>query len=162
MVLTPLFIVFLIITFILVWLFVKTIDERKWLTLIVSVVLTPVVYFYIFYPLLNIFSSFHHKKHFDAAAWKTKPAMRYEMSNEIVGNDLFKGKTKSEVKALLGTSEWYGWDDSIKANSPDKWNYNLGFKPGAMNLQQECLELIFKNDTVVKSWQYQMDKGTFE
>jgi hypothetical protein len=120
------------------------------------------VYFYIFYPLLNIFSSFHHEKHFDAAAWKTKPAMRYEMSNEIVGNDLFKGKTKSEVKALLGTSEWYGWDDSIKANSPDKWNYNLGFKPGAMNLQQECLELIFKNDTVVKSWQYQMDKGTFE
>jgi hypothetical protein len=162
MVLTPLFIVFLIITFILVWLFVKTIDERKWLNILVSVVLTPVVYFYIFYPLLNIFSSFHHEKHFDAAAWKTKPAMRYEMSNEIVGNDLFKGKTKSEVKALLGTSEWYGWDDSIKANSPDKWNYNLGFKPGAMNLQQECLELIFKNDTVVKSWQYQMDKGTFE
>jgi hypothetical protein len=162
MVLTPFFIIMLLITFVLVWLFVKTIDERKWLNILVSVVLTPVVYFYIFYPLLNIFSSFHHEKHFDAAAWKTKPAMRYEMSNEIVGNDLFKGKTKSEVKALLGTSEWYGWDDSIKANSPDKWNYNLGFKPGAMNLQQECLELIFKNDTVVKSWQYQMDKGTFE
>lgn len=162
MVLTPFFIIMLLITFVLVWLFVKTIDERKWLNILVSVVLTPVVYFYIFYPLLNIFSSFHHEKHFDAAAWKTKPAMRYEMSNEIVGNDLFKGKTKSEVKALLGTSEWYGWDDSIKANSPDKWNYNLGFKPGAMNLQQECLELIFKNDVVVKSWQYQMDKGKFE
>lgn len=162
MVLTPFFIVMLLITFVLVWLFVKTIDERKWLNILVSVVLTPVVYFYIFYPLLNIFSSFHHEKHFDAAAWKTKPALRYEMSNEIVGNDLFKGKTKSEVKALLGTSEWYGWDDSIKANSPDKWNYNLGFKPGAMNLQQECLELIFKNDVVVKSWQYQMDKGKFE
>ena len=162
MVLTPFFIVMLLITFVLVWLFVKTIDERKWLNILVSVGLTPVVYFYIFYPLLNIFSSFHHEKHFDAAAWKTKPALRYEMSNEIVGNDLFKGKTKSEVKALLGTSEWYGWDDSIKANSPDKWNYNLGFKPGAMNLQQECLELIFKNDVVVKSWQYQMDKGKFE
>ena len=162
MVLTPFFIVMLLITFVLVWLFVKTIDERKWLNILVSVVLTPVVYFYIFYPLLNIFSSFHHEKHFCAAQWKTKPALRYEMSNEIVGNDLFKGKTKSEVKALLGTSEWYGWDDSIKANSPDKWNYNLGFKPGAMNLQQECLELIFKNDVVVKSWQYQMDKGKFE
>ncbi|MBG7611544.1 hypothetical protein IU405_04695 [Polaribacter sp. BAL334] len=162
MVLTPFFIVMLLITFVLVWLFVRTIDERKWLNILVSVVLTPVVYFYIFYPLLNIFSSYHHEKHFDAAAWKSKPALRYEMSNEIVGNDLFKGKTKSEVKALLGTSEWYGWDDSIKANSPDKWNYNLGFKPGAMNLQQECLELIFKNDVVVKSWQYQMDKGKFE
>jgi hypothetical protein len=162
MVLTPFFIVMLLITFVLVWLFVRTIDERKWLNILVSVVLTPVVYFYIFYPLLNIFSSYHHEKHFDAAAWKSKPALRYEMSNEIVGNDLFKGKTKSEVKALLGTSEWYGWDDSIKANSPDKWNYNLGFKPGAMNLQQECLELIFKNDVVVKSWQYKMDKGKFE
>lgn len=161
MALTPFFIVMLLITFVLVWLFVRTIDERKWLNILVSVVLTPVVYFYIFYPLLNVFSTYHHEKHFDAVAWKAKPALRYEMSTEIVKNDLFKGKTKPEVKELLGTSEWYGWDDRIKANSPDKWNYNLGFKPGALNTQQECLELIFENDVVVKSWQYQMDKSKY-
>ena len=157
MILTPLFVVFLIIVFVLVLLFVKTIDERKWLTLIVSIVLTPIVYYYVFYPLLNIFSSYHHQKHFDAAAWKEAPALRYEMSNEIHELQLFKGKTKAEVQKVLGTSEWYGWDDRIKANSPEIWNYNLGFKPGAFNNNQECLELIFKNNIVVKSKQYQLE-----
>jgi len=157
MIFTPLYIIFLILVFILVWLFIKTIDERKWLTLIVSVVLTPVVYFYIFYPLLNIFSSYHHEKHFDNVAWKKAPALRYEMSNEIIDKQLFNGKSKKEIESILGKSEWYGWDDSIKANSPEKWNYNMGFKPGAFNSNQECLELVFKNDSVVKSKQYQLE-----
>jgi hypothetical protein len=111
----------------------------------------------VFYPLLNIFSSYHHEKHFDAEAWAEKPAYRYEMSNEITNKNLFLGKTKKEVKAILGTSEWYGWDDSIKANSPDKWNYNLGYKPGAFNMMQECLELEFKNNTVASIKQYQLE-----
>ncbi|PQJ82871.1 hypothetical protein [Polaribacter glomeratus] len=157
MIATPLLIIFLLIVFIVLWLFVKTIDDRKWLTLLVSIILTPVIYFYLFYPLLNIFSNYHHEKYFEATAWKEKPTLRFEMSNQIIDKQLFKGKTKSEVQKSLGTSEWYGWDDSIKANSPEKWNYNLGFKPGAFNTQQECLELIFKNDTVVKSHQYQME-----
>lgn len=156
MIFTPLLVVFLIVVFVLVWLFVKTIDERKWLTLIVSIILTPIVYYYVFYPLLNIFSSYHHQKHFDAAAWKEAPSLRYEMGNEIIDLQIFKGKTKAEVQKVLGTSEWYGWDDSIKANSLDIWNYNLGFKPGAFNIDQECLELIFNNNIVVKSKQYQL------
>jgi hypothetical protein len=157
MIATPLLIIFLLLVFIVLWQFVKTIDDRKWLTLLVSIILTPVIYFYLFYPLLNIFSSYHHEKYFEAAAWKEKPTLRFEMSSQIVDKQLFKGKTKNEVQNALGTSEWYGWDDSIRVNSPEKWNYNLGFKPGAFNTQQECLELIFKNDTVVKSHQYQME-----
>ena len=83
------------------------------------------------------------------------------MSNQIVDNQLFKDKTKSEVQNSLGTSEWFGWDEQIKENSPEKWNYNLGFKPGAFNTQQECLELVFKNGIVVKSTQYQMEKTAY-
>jgi len=157
MIVTPLLILFSLLVFIVLWLFVKSIDDRKWLTLLASAILTPVIYFYLFYPLLNIFSSYHHEKYFEATAWKEKPTLRFEMSNHIVENQLFNGKTKSEVQKALGKSEWYGWNDSIKANSPEKWNYNLGFKPAAFNTQQECLELIFKNDTVVKSYQYQMN-----
>lgn len=156
MILTPLFIFFLLITFTLVWLFVKTIDNRKWLTFLVSIVLTPVVYFYLFYPLLNIFSSYHHEKYFDAEAWKSKPIFRYEMSKNILNENLFLGKTKTEVADILGKSEWYGWDDQKKSNSDDQWNYNLGIKPGAFNDQQECLEFIFQNEIVVKAYQYQL------
>ncbi len=157
MILTPVFVILLIVVFILVWLFTNTIDKRKWLSFLISIILTPIVYFYIFYPLLNIFSSYHHEKYFDAEAWKEKPAYRFEMSNEITSQQMFKGKTKSEVQAILGESEWYGWDDSIKANSPEKWNYNMGFKPGAFNLTQECLELEFKNNKVVSVKQYQLE-----
>lgn len=150
-------IIFLIIVFILVWLFTNTIDKRKWLSFLISIPLTYVVYFFVFYPLLNIFSSYHHEKHFDAQAWEEVPANRYEMSNEIISKQLFLGKTKKEVQATLGTSEWYGWDDSIKANSPEKWNYNMGFKPGAFNMTQECLELVFKNNVVNSVKQYQLE-----
>jgi hypothetical protein len=161
MILTPTFILLLVVVFILVWLFVNTIDSRKWLSFLISLVLAPIVYFYLFYPMLNIFSSYHHQKHFDSEAWKEKPALRYEMTNEIITKDLFSGKSKKDVKALLGTSEWYGWDDSIKANSPNKWNYNIGFKPGAFNNMQESIELIFISDTLKTIRQYQTEQ-TFE
>ncbi len=161
MIITPLFVVFLVLVFALVWLFASTIDKRKWVSLLISLAFTPVVYFYIFYPILNIFSSYHHQKHFNVEDWKDKPALRYEMSKEILDKNLFLSKSKKEVETVLGKSEWYGWDDNIKANSSEKWNYNLGFKPGAFNNKQECIELIFNNNTVESVKQYQLEK-TFE
>ncbi|TGV01651.1 hypothetical protein [Flavivirga rizhaonensis] len=161
MILTPLFITFLVLVFVLVWLFANTIDKRKWVSLLISLLLTPVVYFYVFYPLLNIFSSYHHQKYFNTEAWKDKPELRYEMSQEILDKSLFLGKSKKEVETLLGKSEWYGWNDSLKRESTNKWNYNLGFKPGAFNNMQECIELDFINNTVVGIRQYQLEK-TFE
>lgn len=161
MIYTPVFIILLCVVFILLWIFSGTIDKRKWVRFLISLVLTPFVYFYVFYPFINIFSSYHHQKYFDAKAWKDKPSLRYEMSKEMMDDSLFIGKNKQEVEALLGTSEWYGWDDSIKANSPEKWNYNLGFKPGAFNMMQECMQLEFKSNKVHNVTQYQLEK-TFE
>ncbi|KAB1068669.1 hypothetical protein F6U93_05995 [Tamlana haliotis] len=161
MILTPIFIISMLIVFVLVWLFVNTIDKRKWLTFLVSLALAPLAYFYIFYPVINIFSNYHHEKYFKAEAWEESPELRFEMLNNITEDSLFIGKPKKEVENLLGESEWYGWDDSIKANSPDKWNYNLGFKPGAFNEQQECIELDFEDDKVTAIRTYQLEK-TFE
>lgn len=157
MILTPLFVTFFILVFVLVWIFANTIDKRKWLSFLLSLVIAPFVYFYLFYPVINIFSSYHHERHFNIEAWKKKPALRYEMSHEIKDGDLFIGKTKEDIEAFFGKSEWYGWDDAIKANSPDKWNYNLGYKPGAFNMDQECLEFIFKNKMVQSINQYQLE-----
>ncbi len=161
MIFTPAFIILLCVVFILLWIFAGTIDKRKWVRFLISLVLTPIVYFYVFYPFINIFSSYHHQKYFDSNAWKKKPALRYEMSDEMIRDSLFIGKTKKDLEDKLGKSEWYGWDDSIKTNSPEKWNYNLGFKPGAFNNMQECLEFNFKQDTVNSITQYQLEK-TFD
>ena len=161
MILTPTFIVLAVLVFILVGLFARTIDHRKWVVLLITIIATPVVYFYVFYPFINIFSSYHHKKYFNSDAWQTKPALRYEMSEDIIHSNLLSGKSKGDIENLLGKSSWYGWDDSLKINSPNKWNYNLGFKPGAFNKNQECLEIEFKNDPVKHVTQYQLEK-TFE
>ncbi|MBU3821534.1 hypothetical protein KO566_05630 [Flavobacteriaceae bacterium XHP0103] len=158
MIITPLFIILFSAVFVLVWVFANTIDKRKWVSFLISLVTAPIVYFYVFYPFINIFFSYHHLKHFNSDAWKAKPALRYEMSTEVVSDSLFIGKSKDEVQQQLGKSEWYSWDDSLKANSPDMWNYNLGFKPGAFNMSQECLELVFKNGKVTRVSQYQMEK----
>ena len=161
MILTPIFIILISAVFVLVWLFVKTIDKRKWLTLLVSLALTPIAYFYVLYPMINIFSSYHHEKHFNVEAWEEKRELRFEMLKAIVNDSIFIGKQKNEVELLLGKAEWYGYNDSIKANSPELWNYNLGFKPGALNNMQECIELKFKNNAVISLRTYQLEK-TFE
>lgn len=161
MILTPLFLVFFIIVFVLIWLFTNTIDRRKWVSFLISLVLTPLAYFFVFYPVLNIFSSYHHEKYFDTEAWNEKPSLRYEMANHIKNDSLLISKTKKEIQSLLGKAEWFGWNDSIKANSPEQWNYNLGFKPGAFNNMQECIEITFKNNTTSSVKQYQLEK-TFE
>jgi len=145
---TPLTVIFFIAIFVLVFLFVNTIDKRKWLNILVSLVLTPIVYFYVFYPILNIFSSYHHEKYFNSQAWKEKPALRYEMMDNILKTDTLIGKSKQDIEQLLGTYEWLSWNDSIKNHDYNLWNYAMGLKPGAMNTKKECMTIIFKNGKV--------------
>jgi hypothetical protein len=148
MIITPIIVIFFVSIFVLVFLFVKTIDKRKWLAILVSLVLTPIVYFYIFYPILNIFSSYYNEKYFDSEVWIEEPSSRYEMTNNILESDTLIGKTKPEIQHLLGTYEWLSWNDSIKNHDENLWNYALGMKPGAMNTKKECMTIIFREGKV--------------
>lgn len=148
MIITPIIVIFFVSIFILMFLFVKTIDKRKWLAVLVSLVLTPIVYFYVFYPILNIFSSYHNEKYFNSEVWIEEPSSRYEMTNNILESDTLIGKTKPEIQQFLGTYEWLSWNDSIKNHDENLWNYALGMKPGAMNTKKECMTIIFKDGKV--------------
>ncbi len=161
MIINASFIILLCITFILVFLFVKTIDKRKWLTILVSVVLTPFIYFYAVYPMINIFSSYHHQKTFTAQLWNDKPNLRYELSDDLLTSNLLIGKSKSDIESLLGTYEWLSWNDTLKTHDNNKWNYSLGQEPGAFNDQKECLEIVFQN-TKVKTVNPYQETLTFE
>ena len=149
MIITITMVVLMCITFVLVFLFVKTIDKRKWLTIIVSLGLTPLVYFYAIYPMVNIFSNFHHQKYFSSEVWKENPALRYEVSDDMIASNVLIGKSKTEIESLLGNYEWLSWDDQIKDHDTNKWNYGLGIEPGAFNTEKECLEITFTNNKVV-------------
>lgn len=143
MIITPLLVIFMVIVFVLLFLFLNTVDKRKWLTGLISLVLTPFVYFFMAYPFINIVSNYHHQKYFDAEAWLEKPALRYEMIDFTIESDTLKGKSKSEVEALLGKAEWLSWDDTKKAHDNNKWNYGLGIEPGAFTEDKTNLEITF-------------------
>ncbi|WP_460218650.1 hypothetical protein [Psychroserpens sp. MEBiC05023] len=150
MIITIPLIILLCITFVLVFLFVKTIDRRKWLTVLVSLALTPLVYFYAVYPMINIFSNYHHQKYFSSQLWNDKPALRYEMADDMMASNLLIGMSKADVKTQLGNYEWLSWNDENKSHDSNKWNYALGIEPGAFNTEKECIELIFKDDKVIE------------
>ena len=154
MIITPLFVVFIVIVFVLLFLFLKTVDKRNWLVAIISLGLTPVVYFFFFYPFLNIISSYHHQKYFNSEAWLEEPSLRYEMINAIEKSDTLIDLNKTTVENLLGKAEWLSWDDIKKQHDSNRWNYNLGMKPGAFNNNKECVEVIFKNDKAISINRY--------
>lgn len=157
MIITAPLVILMCIVFVLVFIFVKTIDKRKWLVFLVSLALTPVVYFYAIYPMINIFSSYHHQKYFSSELWKEKPALRYELSDDMITSELLIGQSKSEVVTLLGPYEWLTWDDKKKDHDTNRWNYSLGIEPGALNTQKECVEITFDNDKVVALNLYKED-----
>ncbi|MBT8245631.1 MAG: hypothetical protein HKP48_09805 [Winogradskyella sp.] len=150
MIITPLLVMFMVVVFILLFLFLNTVDKRKWLTVIISLVLTPFVYFYMAYPFINIVSNYHHQKYFDAQAWTEKPALRYEMIDFTIESDTLKGKSKIEVESLLGKAEWLTWNDTKKTHDTNKWNYGLGIKPGAFTDEKTNIEITFTNNTLNK------------
>ncbi|MFK7832693.1 MAG: hypothetical protein AB8B52_05415 [Winogradskyella sp.] len=149
MIITPLLVVFLVVVFILLFLFLNTVDKRKWLSALLSLVLTPLAFFFMFYPMLNIFSSYHHQKYFDSEAWLENPALRYEMIDNTITSDTLIGTSKEEITNLLGKEEWLSWDDAKKAHDTNKWNYGLGIEPGAFTDTKDCVEITFQNNKVV-------------
>lgn len=161
MIITPTLVVLMLVVFLLLFLFLNTVDKRKWLTMLISLVLTPFAFFYLVYPFINIVSDYHHQKYFDAEVWNTKPNLRYEMIENIVETDTLIDKSKYEVETLLGKAEWLSWDDAIKTYNVSKWNYNLGIKPGAFTNDQTNVEISFKNN-IVSSLKIYTEPLTFD
>ncbi|WP_400080164.1 hypothetical protein [Winogradskyella sp. R77965] len=161
MIITPLLVIFMVVVFVLLFLFLNTVDKRKWLSALISLVLTPFVYFYMFYPFVNIISNYHHQKYFDSEAWIEKPPLRYEMIDSTIETDTLIGTSKEKITSLLGKEEWLSWDDAKKAHDTNKWNYGLGIEPGAFNDKKDCVEITFKDGKVVSLRTYQ-EEITFE
>lgn len=150
MIITPLLVIFMVAVFVLLFLFLNTVDKRKWLTFIISLVLTPAIYFYMAYPFINIISNYHHQKYFDSEIWIKKPDLRYEMIDNAIERDTLIGRTKTEIETLLGKAEWLTWKDSNKMHDDDRWNYSLGIEPGAFTDEKSVIEVTFKSNKVIE------------
>jgi hypothetical protein len=148
---TPTLVISCVIIFVLLHLFINTIDDsKKWLNTILALLITPIMYFYIWYPISTIFLPYHHNKHFDSETWIEKPGLRYEMIDNMIKTNFLEGKSKEEIGELLGNVEWLSWNTEINDFDTNVWNYGLGLIPGAFQDTKEDVEISFKNNKVTK------------
>lgn len=149
MIYTPTLIISCIIIAVLLFLFLNTIDnKRKLLNTVLAIAITPLAYFYIWYPISTIFLPYHHQKQFESNSWNEKPGLRYEMIDNMIATNFLIGKSKDEVAQLLGQVQWLSWNDANKDFDPDVWNYGLGLIPGAFQDIKEDVEITFTNNKV--------------
>lgn len=124
---------------------IKDKNRLNIITLVATLVATPIIYIGII--MLCIFSiSYYPSKEFDRQKWISDKESRYELSEEIIESEMLIGKTKSEVKEILGDEE--NDDDS------DLWNYYLGFKPQLFGIDPDVLDIEFENGKVIKVGQH--------
>ncbi|MEZ0608882.1 hypothetical protein ACAW74_10225 [Fibrella sp. WM1] len=126
--------------------FIKA-DKLRHITIwVATIVSTPLLY--IGLVMLWLFSlSYHPTYDFDKEKWFTNKDKRYELSEDIIERKLLIGKTKSEVRQLLGNAG--------NANESNHWVYQLGMKPGLANIDPDVLEVEFSNGKVISVRQYE-------
>ena len=131
------------------WLFKKfiTVDKtRKIATWAATLVATPLIYLGLV--MLWLFSISYHPTHdFDKEKWFANKEKRYELSKNIIDSKMLIGKTKSEVRQILG--------DESNTDASDYWYYYLGFRPGFANIDPDVLDIEFKDGKVIKVGQHQ-------
>jgi hypothetical protein len=131
------------------WLLKKYIQvekTRKIASWTATIIATPIIYFGII--LLWLFSiSYHPTNDFDKQKWFANKESRYEISEDIIKSKMLIGKTKSEVRQLLG--------DEGNNNESNHWNYYLGFRPGIANIDPDVLDIEFKDGKVFKVGQHE-------
>ncbi len=164
---TPILITSCVIIFILMYLFINTIDKnKKWLNIILAIICTPIMYFYVWYPISTIFLPYHHEKEFDNESWTEKPGLRYEMIDNMIETNFLIGKSKKEIVNLLGNVEWLSWNYASNEYDANIWNYGLGLIPGAFKDIKEDVEISFSNNKVSKvklsqaNYTYEIKKET--
>lgn len=133
--------------FILRWILKRMIKTSRSLriasTLIGTIILTPLIYAGLIFCWIAI-ASYYPERDFDKEKWRTDIEKRYEMTDDLVDNEKLIGKSKKEIKELLGQEE-VSMDSS-------RWTYYIGYKPGVLGIDPDILEIEFKDDKVVKCW----------
>ena len=120
--------------------------NRKYLAIIPSIVLSPIVYIGLIY--LWIFSiSYYPTNDFDKQTWESNPEERYKMSEDIIESKMLIGKTKQEIVELLG-NDFYSYSENHIA-------YGVGFVPGLFNIDPDVLDIYFENGKVTKVGQHE-------
>ena len=115
-------------------------NNRKFIAIIPTIVLSPIIYFGLV--MIWIFSvSYYPTNNFDQNEWNSNIEERYKMSEDIIESEMLIGKTRDDVINILG--------NNYSTNNENRLSYELGFVPGLFNIDPAYLNIIFKNGKVI-------------
>ena len=121
--------------------FIKNNKKRSVAIWIATIAATPLIYIgIVMFWFFGI--SYYPTSDFDKQKWIADKEMRYELSKDIIDSEILIGKTKAEVRQILG--------DDGNTDKSDHWYYYLGYRPGFANIDPDVLEIEFIDNKVVK------------
>lgn len=115
--------------------------NRKYLAVISTIIVSPIVYVGMIMIWFFIIS-YYPTSDFNQNEWKSNVGNRYKMSKNLIESKMLIGKTRNEVMDLLGKD--------FVSNTESRLIYELGHVPGLFNIDLDYLDIIFENG-VVKS-----------
>lgn len=120
--------------------------NRKFLAIIPTVILSPIIY--VGLVMIWIFSiSYYPTSDFDKNEWNSNVEERFIMSEDIIESEILIGKTREEVIQMLG-------NDFI-TNNESEITYELGHVPGLFNIDPDYLDIKLENGKVISVNQYE-------
>jgi hypothetical protein len=122
-------------------------EDKPWklYTWLATVATSPIVYVTII--AIWFFGVMSYPRHsFTKEKWAENIEQRFELSASLIDNEILIGKTKEEVKRILGDEDNNYFSDS--------WTYYLGFVPAIANIDPDFLVVEFKNGVVVSVSQH--------
>jgi hypothetical protein len=130
------------------WLFRKLIKlktKRLIIIWVTTIITTPILYAGLIL-IWILMLEYYPDRVFDKTKWLNDPDKRYELSKSIIERKILIGKSKSDVKAILG--------DGANTNNDNQWYYNLGYRPQLAGIDPDNLEIDFENGKVVNVIQH--------
>lgn len=126
--------------------YIKVDRTRKIATWTATIIATPLIYVGLI--LLWIFSiSYYPNRDFDKQKWLKDEDKRYELSKDIIASKMFIGKTKLQVRQILG-------DEGDNKDSFKVWTFRLGVRPALFNIDNSYLQIEFDSNKVVNVEQH--------
>lgn len=125
------------------WIFKKFIPTEKRVitaSITAAIISAPIIYVVIIFSWI-FYISYYPSRDFNKIEWQRNEEKRYEYSEDIIESKILIGKTKEEVKDLLG--DGVTEDDNFL-------RYYLGTRPELFNIDPDFLEVIFENGKVVE------------